>query len=172
MPIISQTPLAKMEAEPKKVLTPMPSSETSKKDERITPVISAFFFEDVKEEGDKAETVVEALEKVTATMKVTEKGDVCMAITTIAIAKEFPATAPMTTKKETEVVAAHVPPKVVELKDDASNYVPIDDKGENAMEVEEPNMVAKENVLARGGPSRHKIMKDGGTWYVTRPVKQ
>lgn len=47
LPILNETSLAKMKAEKKKALTPTPSTETSKKDKRVTPVISAFLFEDI-----------------------------------------------------------------------------------------------------------------------------
>lgn len=58
LPILNETPLARMEAEPKKILTLMPLPESSKKDEPITQVISAFFFDDIEEEDAEAETIM------------------------------------------------------------------------------------------------------------------
>jgi hypothetical protein len=47
-----------METEPKKILTLMPLPKSSKKDELITQVISAFFFDDIEEEDAEAETIM------------------------------------------------------------------------------------------------------------------
>lgn len=101
MPILDETPLAKMEAEPMKTLTPTPLAETSKKREQITHIISAFLYENIAEETDEPEATLEALgEKIFATTMVTEKTSMCRAITTTTIAKDLHAVALLTTTKD------------------------------------------------------------------------
>lgn len=61
MPILDETPLTKMEAEPMKTLTPTPLAVTSKKIEQITHIISAFLYENIAEETDEPEATLKAL---------------------------------------------------------------------------------------------------------------
>jgi hypothetical protein len=49
LPIINETPLAKMSVEPRRILTLTPSEEASRKSEQINHVISAFLYEDITE---------------------------------------------------------------------------------------------------------------------------
>jgi hypothetical protein len=77
-----------MKAKLKKTLLLAPLIETLKKGEHITSAISTFLFENIAMEDDEPETTLEApREKVTATTMVMEKTNMCMSITSMAIAK-------------------------------------------------------------------------------------
>jgi hypothetical protein len=103
VPILDKTPLENMEAEWKKILTPTPSSETSK-DEQITPVISVLLFEDMDDKGDAPESILEASkEKVTTTTVEREEVGVYMTIIVTTITREMPAAIPFIVVKEAKL---------------------------------------------------------------------
>lgn len=103
VPILDETPLANMEVEPKKILTPTPSSETSK-DEQITPVISVLLFEDMDDKGDAPESILEASkEKVTTTIVEREEAGVYMTTIARMTTREMPAAIPFIVVKEAKL---------------------------------------------------------------------
>ena len=68
-------------------------------------------------------------EKVIATTMATEKASVCTTITTTKTTGELHVAASLITVRDTKATTTHVPQEVVESRGNASNSMPVDDKG-------------------------------------------
>lgn len=131
----------------KKTLLLAPLIETSKKGKHITYVISTFFFENIAMEDDEPETTLEApREKVTATAMVTKETNMCMSITTMAIARELPVATRLKSANGVEATVALAPPEASKFKGDTLDTILKDDKGKNVMGAVYPNVTTDEMV--------------------------